>query len=402
MRIAIVQRSLAIVGGAENIVVWLAWGLRERGHEVAVFTQAYEPSLWPSRFTTGLDVRLLQESMRFIRSKRLLIRGVARQLRQQLEGFDLVNCHGWPSHLWVARARRMGLDVPRVVWYCQEPNRKIHWEWTERNLLRYLRECHDARADDPLRQALGSKATGIWRAWRRRRNARWDRASAAAMDAVLVNSRFSAESVERVYGRAGEVCYLGIPLDGGPRPADSPESYVCVVSPLRRKKNLHNVLGAMALAVARGGLGGLRLKIAGSGPDRDALERSAGDLGIADRVDFLGYVPHEELPALYGGARLTVYVPIDEPFGLVPVESMAQGTPVLVSDHGGTVESVVHGQTGLHVDPFDADAIARGIETLCRDDGARAAMGDRARRHVRERFSLESFLDRFEAMAFPR
>ena len=104
MKIAIVHPSLAVEGGAQNVVVWLAWGLRQRGHEVAVFTTDYDASLWPAKFTDGLSVSLLRQPVAVLNSSWLRLRHFAKVLRRLLPGFDVVNCHNPPTNLWVARA----------------------------------------------------------------------------------------------------------------------------------------------------------------------------------------------------------------------------------------------------------------------------------------------------------
>jgi glycosyltransferase involved in cell wall biosynthesis len=171
------------------------------------------------------------------------------------------------------------------------------------------------------------------------------------------------------------------------------------VSPLTRKKNVHNVIEAMNILVNQRKLDGVRLKIVGDGPERAAIEGLAAQYGLGDRVAFLGFVSDAQVVRTYQAARLTVYVPIDEPFGLVPLESMACGTPVVASDHGGPLDSVVANETGLHVNPFDPEAIADAIQALFCDEARLRAMGASGARWVRERFTLEGFLDRFEQMA---
>ena len=402
MKVAIVHPSLALKGGAENVVVWLATGLRSRGHAVTLFTAEFDGRLWPAEHLRGLDIAVLKTKTRFMNSTLLTFVRLGRMLRKALAGFDIVNCHNWPSNLWVARARRWSRAFPRVVWYCEEPNRKIHWERTNRHLAHYVAHANDARYNAHLRHDVERERRTASRSRSRRRkrarDIRWDVASAAMMDKVLVNSRFSQESVEKVYGITPSVCYLGIPL-AGKEPVAAKGDYFCVVSPLTRKKNVHNVIEAMNILVNQRKLDGVRLKIVGDGPERAAIEGLAAQYGLGDRVAFLGFVSDAQVVRTYQAARLTVYVPIDEPFGLVPLESMACGTPVVASDHGGPLDSVVANETGLHVNPFDPEAIADAIQALFCDEARLRAMGASGARWVRERFTLEGFLDRFEQMA---
>ena len=410
MNIALVHPSLAVKGGAESIVVWLAWGLRQRGHRVTVFTADYNEALWPGGYLDGVEVEHVDARAHFLNSSRLALYRTAYRLRRRLAAFDLVNCHNWPANLWVGLAKAMSLRFPRVVWYCQEPNRNIYWEKTDRHLLEHCRRADESPCNAHLREDVERErrdATATERRHRKRSRAiRWDQAAARRMDLALVNSRFSKETYEAVYGASPLICHLGIPLGGpgaspgpGTEPAGPRGNYLCAVSPLTRKKNVHNVIEAMDILVHRWKRADVRLRVAGEGPERGSLEALVAARGLRGSVEVLGPVPDGELPCLYRGARLAVYVPIDEPFGLVPLEAMSHGTPVVASDHGGILDTVVHGETGLHVNPFDPEAIARAIQDLYDDEPRRQAMGAAGARRVRELFTLEQFLDRFEAAA---
>ncbi len=408
MRIALVHPTLAVRGGAENIVVWLASGLSRRGHEATIFTCGYDPTLWPQEQVRGLQVELLHVPFASLNSTRLELFWLGRALRKRLAGYDVVNCHNWPSNLWVARARRGSRRFPRVVWYCQEPNRRLYWQTTDRNLAAFAARPADARYNAHLRDDVARERRSATRSARRRRkrarDIAWDKAAAAACDLALVNSRFSQANFLDVFGRPAAVCYLGIPLPAedcvaqAPTPVDR-QPYFCTVSALTRKKNVHNAIEALGILVNEQKRGDMRLKIVGDGSERAALERLAAGLHLTSRVEFLRFASDEALARVYREARLAVYVPVDEPFGLVPLEAMARGTPVIASNHGGPLESVVHGETGLHVDPFDPAAIAEAIASLYCDEGRLRTMGLNGARRVREQFTIESFLGRFERLA---
>ena len=138
------------------------------------------------------------------------------------------------------------------------------------------------------------------------------------------------------------------------------------------------------------------MRIAGRGPDRPKLEKLTADLGVGGNVHFIGPLPDEKLPEFYRKARLAVYCPIDEPFGLVPLEAAAVKTPVVVSNHGGPAEIIEHGVTGLHANPFDPRSIADGIEELWAAEERCRWLAEAACRQVRDYYSLDAFVDRFE------
>lgn len=115
------------------------------------------------------------------------------------------------------------------------------------------------------------------------------------------------------------------------------------------------------------------------------FKEAARRAGVAGRVRFLGAVGHEEVPALLRSADVVACVPWYEPFGMVAVEALACGVPVLATAVGGLVDTVVDRVTGLHVPPRDPPAIARGLRTLLDRPDLREAMGGagaaRARAH---------------------
>jgi glycosyltransferase involved in cell wall biosynthesis len=120
-------------------------------------------------------------------------------------------------------------------------------------------------------------------------------------------------------------------------------------------------LAIRALAASRSAA---RLKIAGAGPLEADLRRLAAASGVGDRVEFLGFVSDPDLVRLYAGCRGTLYVPRDEDYGYVPVESLLSRKPVITAnDAGGPLEFVEDGVTGLVRAP-EPGALADAIESL--------------------------------------
>lgn len=132
------------------------------------------------------------------------------------------------------------------------------------------------------------------------------------------------------------------------------------------------------------------LLIVGDGDLRPAYERQAAQLGLVDRTRFAGAVPHAETPPFYRGADLTV-LPSSPPesFGLVLVESLACGTPVVASAIPGVRTVVDHGHDGLLVPAHNAASLAEAIRQVLRDEAARQAMGRQGRAKVMARYHWE-------------
>ena len=153
-------------------------------------------------------------------------------------------------------------------------------------------------------------------------------------------------------------------------------TYVFTVSRLDAPKRLDLLIEAMSLVRSSA-----RLKIAGTGPEAARLEKlTAGN----DRVELLGRVSDEALDGLYGRARAVALLAYDEDFGLVALEGMQAGRPVITcSDSGGPRELVEDGVTGAVVEP-EAAAVAAAIDSLWDDRSSWRRLGRAGRLRARE------------------
>jgi glycosyltransferase involved in cell wall biosynthesis len=158
-----------------------------------------------------------------------------------------------------------------------------------------------------------------------------------------------------------------------------------VVSRLVERKGIGNVIAALSSVPAT------ELVVAGGPPaaalvhDPEArrLRRLAARHGVADRVDLRGQVSRDDLPALIRSAHAVVCVPWYEPFGIVPLEAMACGVPVVASAVGGLLDTVVDGGTGVHVPPRRPDVLGPVLAGLLDDPGRRRKLGRAGARRAR-------------------
>jgi len=151
--------------------------------------------------------------------------------------------------------------------------------------------------------------------------------------------------------------------------------YILFVGNLEPRKNLVRLIEAFGRLKARHTLPH-QLIVAGK---RGWLYRSIFEaverLGLRDDVIFTGYVPAEDLPALYAMADLFAFPSLYEGFGLPVLEAMACGTPVLTARTGSLPE--VAGEAAWYVDPLDVEALADGMARILTDPGTRADLVDR-------------------------
>ena len=130
----------------------------------------------------------------------------------------------------------------------------------------------------------------------------------------------------------------------------------------------------------------IKLVISGGGA-RTHLEQRAQALGIWDSVYFTGRISDEDRDGLYAVADVAVYPSLYEPFGIVALEAMAAGVPVVVSEAGGLREVVEHDVTGTTTYAGDVNSLAWGIDRVLRDDVRAAKLAERAKEVVRTKFS---------------
>jgi glycosyltransferase involved in cell wall biosynthesis len=170
-----------------------------------------------------------------------------------------------------------------------------------------------------------------------------------------------------------------------------------VVGRLVERKGVDDAIRALSLVPHT------ELVIAG-GPDGDSLDvdpevarlrQVAVQRGVADRVSFVGRVGRADMPALFRSADIVVAVPWYEPFGMVPLEAMACGVPVVASEVGGLQDTVAEGSTGELVPPRRPDVLAHCLRGLLADPIRREGYGlagvDRARaRYNWDRIALDT------------
>lgn len=147
-----------------------------------------------------------------------------------------------------------------------------------------------------------------------------------------------------------------------------PERFLLFVGTLEPRKNLLRLLEGYAIAHREVSLPPLLL-VGAPGWQHHRIQQRACDLGIAERIQFAGYIPREHLPGVYAAATALLYPSLYEGFGLPPLEAMGCGTPVLASNTSAIPEVV--GEAGLLVDPYDVQAVAWGILRVATEEGLR-------------------------------
>ncbi len=254
------------------------------------------------------------------------------------------------------------------VYYCQEPLRRLYEPAPfrpyddiaspRRRLLNRL---------DPLPPLYFNTLKRI------------DRRNTRRADAVLVNSEFIRAAVRKIYGVEAAVSYHGIDADTFRPLAVEKRHIVLSVGSLTPLKGFDFLIETMAKLPPANRPVLVIVSNFQNPPEKQYLQQLAAELGVT--VDFLTDISDAALVKLYNQAKVVAYAPLREPFGLVPLEAMACGTPVVAVREGGIPETVVHGQTGTLVQR-DAAQFADAIAALLENSALAAEYGKNGRAHV--------------------
>lgn len=160
-------------------------------------------------------------------------------------------------------------------------------------------------------------------------------------DAVVAVSEWERARLREDFGIEARVIPNGIDIErfAGATPLERDRPYLLTVGRLEEYKGVQHAIRALPELPEHD------LLVAGSGPYREELERIALESGVADRVEFLGYVDGDELPGLYAGADVYLALSNFEAYGLTVGEALAAGTPCVVREVGGLIDWI--GQDGV-------------------------------------------------------
>ena len=355
MRIALVHDWLNQVGGAEDVLD----ALKRQYPTSPVFTSVFDKERMPAHYQEW-DIRTLWiDRLPAIhrRHQAYLPLYPLAWNKLEIDGYDVILsnksgfCHGL----------RFPPECLHIC-YCLTPTRYV-WQ-----LDNYLKgEVLNASAK-LLLQPLVTRLK------------RWDYAAAQRVSHFIAISTAVQERINRFYGRGSTVIFP--PVDTArfeAAPTASVDDYYLIVSRLIPYKRID-------LAIQAAGALGFKLKIAGSGRDRERLRALAGK-----NVEFLGYVPEAELPGLMARCKALI-LPGLEDFGITPVQAQAAGRPVIAFGGGGALDTVIPGLTGAHFPESTVDS----LKEVWRNFDESAYNSQEIRAHARK-FDTSAFLERMNA-----
>jgi glycosyltransferase involved in cell wall biosynthesis len=406
------MRSLSIAvyhnlhsGGAKRVA---AGHLRDlsRRHVVTLYSLADADHAFAAAPDTDYAVRLydcpryrmlrspfgrLNPLLRVANARRLdrLNRKIARDI--DAAGHDVVVVH--PCQVTGAPPLLKWLRMPSV-YYLHEWPRKLYEPPIERPYQAEAVSSGRARLRaaldrlDPLRPLTALFFRRI------------DRASVRAATRRVTNSQFTLHTAQPVYRTPIEVCYLGVDVGAVPAADAGPgrERVVLSVGSLTPAKGFDFVIRALS-TIASGTAGGPPpLVIISNFQEREErayLTSLAAAGGVP--LTLLEGVTDADLSRWYRRVACVAYAPVREPFGLVALEAMAAGAPVVAVAEGGVSESVIDGQTGL-IARRDPAEFGEAVRRLLDDPLRAQRLAESARAHVARMWTWERHLERFEAV----
>ncbi|MBN2518230.1 MAG: glycosyltransferase family 4 protein [Candidatus Altiarchaeota archaeon] len=156
---------------------------------------------------------------------------------------------------------------------------------------------------------------------------------------------------------------------------------------LSKRKGLGHLLDAIPKVLKKDK--NVKLLIVGDGPERNALLSKAESLGIQEDVVFAGAVPHDKLDAYYNISDIFVLPSLHEGLGIVFMEAMACGLPVVTTNNGGMVDVVEDGKTGFLLDVGDTEGLTKSLLKLIQDKKLRSELSKNAEKKALKEFSWE-------------
>lgn len=366
-------QKVAGIAGAENHLLTLLPQLRQYGYEPTMLVLADSEDR-PESFIEQMRDRGVQTDLIPMGGDvdPLLVLWLVRYLKKH--PFDLIHTHLFHADLY-------GTLAARLAGFRQIISTKHGFNpWRTRTLYAFLDRVAAAHQQQLI---VISKALGEWLVEVERLPAQKMRVIHYAIDGDKFRRGRSATS---------ELVNIPRPIVG-------------TVSRLIHQKGVHVLLTAFAKCLEK--YPQAALVIVGDGPSRGQLEERSRQLSIAPQTHLLGYVPHPRLGAIARDFDIFAFPTFGEGFGLVLLEAMSLGKPVVASKVMAIPEIVMDGETGLLVPPEDSDALAQALLRLMDDRSLCQQLGRAGRQRVEREFTLEVMVQKTigvyqEVLGIPR
>jgi len=368
MDIAITQANLTLYGGAERVILKIA-----QHYHAKIYTAEYNPDTTFPEFR-DLDVITIGS---FSKLKKILPYGRVMQglnyglgfYNLKLDDYDVINAHIAPSH-WIRNKNE------KVLWYCHTPLRDIYDLYSFRLSLKkwYQKPVY----------VLGAKIAK-----------KIDQKEVKRIEFIFANSENVKRRISKYYGREDAVVLNGgIEYEKYANLGDDKYFFY----PSRISPNKRQDFALRAFEIFKKQNKGYRLILTGAVSKDKAFEdyynkikkeaKKIGDIEIFDNIS------DEKQRELYSKATAVLYTPLNEDYGLVPLEAMASGKPVIAVNEGGPKETIENNKTGFLIN--DEKEMAAKMAFIAEHPKIAEDMGKRGIERIKKKYSWSRFFNEFD------
>ncbi|QMV12967.1 glycosyltransferase [Vibrio spartinae] len=359
MNMGIVIPLLEKYGGAERYLIECVFRWQHR-HDITIYSTSFNQKLLDEHGISK-DVSLVELSPYFEGENSMVLNALLlpKIWKEEIGNHDIYHTHLWPTHI---------IDLHPMVWYPHEPLRVLYdlryeqnveavGKNASRNIHIYPKYNYD-RIGDSIYNATLSTIDVM------------DKASRP--DHIVANSKYTAGYLEDVYNcPVKDIVYPGVePENFIELPVD--RNLFVTISQLWPHKRINLLLESIALTDEA------QLMVIGNGPEKERLIEIAEKLGIEDRIFFLSGLSNKELSLVLARACAFLFSPIKEPFGIVVLEAMAAGKPIIAVNEGGYTE--VCNENNAFLVPAYPSVFAEKISFLQENPDVARKMGEQGRK----------------------
>jgi glycosyltransferase involved in cell wall biosynthesis len=368
MKLVITQANLTLKGGAERVLLKIA-----QHYDAKIYTAEYDPAKTFEGFEDA-DVEVigrqsLLKKLPYGRTVQGLSYGLSFYNFRIKDDYDVINAHIAPSH-WIRR------NNERVLWYCHTPLRDIYDLYNYRLAMKRLHE-------KPM-HILGAKAVRML-----------DQGVVRNIEKILTNSYNTRSRVIKYYGRK-DASVLGGGIDCKEYKNGGDKKYFFY--PSRISPNKRQEYAIRAFNHFKRQVKGYKLVIAGSvSQDRLYYSYYKKIVALADAVGDVAIMANPDdttVRHFYSNCTAVLYTPLNEDYGLVPLEAMASSKPILAVNEGGPKETVENGKTGMLVN--SAEELGNAMKEVAENPSLASELGRNGRMRVMKNYSWSGFFKEFD------
>jgi len=342
LSVGVIIPELRKYGGAERFLIecLVRW---QFDHDITVYASVFDQELLSRSGLQYIKTSLLSPQFEGEHATLLNAILLPKIWQSEVGQHDVYHSHLWPTHL---------LNLHPIVWYPHEPLRMLYdlrlsnisesaVEGEQQKIHFYPKESYDSVEGRTFKSLLSAIS---------------DHDLTGRPDRIIANSKYTANYLARVYSIVPpDVVYPGVTVEDTLALPTDP-NLIVTIGQLWPHKRIRIIIEAIAEVE------GVQLYIIGSGPERERLEQLSRRMGVGDRVFFLSGLDNHQVQILLSRCLCVVFAPVREPFGIVALEALAAGKPLIAVNEGGFTEVV--DENCARLVPPQPSAISEAIREL--------------------------------------